>query len=305
MRMNFGRLVVAFLCWGVALPAVGDEMSDCEDYKSVHIEGKNGLASEADYLKSRNQLLNQLLVDAVAQVNGAEFRTRETTQLNVANGKVDDRYNQVNVRRAKGQVRSYAFAPDGETIEDSDIGKLLKLVLDVIVCVQPGGDDSVYVTVGDIEFPGYEEFANQELTEFVRAAIPEDSKLRMVKNEGDVTYYDYVISGKIMNIAATFEDSALKAMIGNVVRTGNNKPIVESRYTRMSATIALKAQNAVDLSYTVVTETVERKVSVGMSEGALTQRINEFAGDAVRDVSAKLFRKVLNHEGFKQPTTRK
>ena len=283
----------------------GFTAEDCEDYSAVRVEGKSVLGSDTDYLKVRTQLLDSLLVDAVAQVNGAQIRVRETSMLREINGEIDSRYDARTVRASKGLVKSYSFPPDGETvISEPGLGRMLSMMVDVIVCNQ-AASDLVYVSMGKIAFPQFEEFSDQYLKEFVRAAIPATSKLRLIGAEDDVSFYDYVITGKILNLSTTVEDSAVKALIGNVVRTSNGRPIVDSRQYRMSATIALKAENAVDKSYTVVTKTVEKMHSSAVrTDGALEQRMNEFVGVAVGDVSELLFKKIINQEGFKQPFRR-
>lgn len=280
-------------------------VEECEDYTSVRVEGKSGLASDGDYLEVRTQLLNSLLVDAVAKVNGAQIRARETSLLREVNGEIDSQYDARTVRALKGLVKSYSFPPDGEsTVSDRNFGKMLTMQLEVIVCDQ-AASDIVFVSLGDVAFPQFQEFSNEYLKEFVRAAIPAGSKLSLVGDEDDVAFYDYVITGKILNLSATVEESVLKAFLGKVVRTGNGRPIVDSKQYRISLTIALRAENAVDKSYVVITKTVERMYSSSVRpDGALAQRIDEFAGAAVGEVSGLLFKKIIDQEGFKQPFKR-
>lgn len=279
--------------------------ADCEDYTAVHIEGKSGLPSDTKYLEVRTQLLDSLLADAVARVNGAQVSAREASRLSEVNGELDSSYDALSMRAVKGLIKSYSFAPDGEAvISDPNFGNMLTMALDVVVCDR-SVTDTVYVALGDIAFQQFEDFTDAYLSEFIRAAIPSKSNLRLLQSVDETGFYDYIITGKVLNIATTAENSMLMAFIGNAVRTGNGKPIVDSRQYRMSATVALRAENAIDKSYTVVTHTVEKKLSAAVGTGdALAQRIDEFSGEAVGEVAGMLFEKIVNQEDFRKPFQR-
>lgn len=301
--LTHAKLLALALLWYVA--PTGAMADACQDFSAVNVKGKVALPSDSAYLSTRTELLDSLLIDAVAQVNGAKIRSRETMKQKEVNGALDDRYDANTVRTLKGLVKSYSFPAEGEAIHiDPIFGKMLSLELEVIVCNR-SAIDTVYVSLGEVKFPQFQDFSDQYMLSFVRDAIPPESNLRLVEDEDDVAFFDYVISGRIINISATAEDSVIKALIGNVVRTGDGKPIVDSVQYRLSATVALKAENAVDKSYTVTTQIVERIHSSAVRrDGALAQRANEFAGEAVGEVAQTLFQRIINQEGFKKPFRR-
>lgn len=282
-----------------ATASVANEKFDCEKSKLVRVSGATVLASELEYRKTRQSLLEGLLVEAATIVNGVEITTRLTTQINVKGDQIQETMSEYGAVKARGVVLSYSYPMDAEHVADSSLGTMLNLTVDVLVCDQSNVVPPTYVAIEDIVFRNFEEYGGEDLINVAAGAMPENSSLRFVRDAETSPYRDFVVTGQVLSIAVTVEENRLRKALGQAVIV-NGQPVVDHRLYRLSAIIAMKAYNVPQDSYAIVHETIEEKLPWQNFDGALAQRVDEFIASSVRDASGKLYDKIIKNEGFKR-----
>lgn len=293
-KLLFATSILILLC---ATDSTASNTSDCKKSKMVRVTGASVLASELEYRKTRQSLLEGLLIEAATIVNGAEITTRLTTQTNVTNDQIEETLSEYGAIKARGVVLSYSFPMDAEHVSDSSLGTMLNLTVDVLVCDQSDVVPPTYVAIESIDFRNFEKYGGENLIDVVAGAIPANSNLRYVRDTETTPYRDFVVSGQVLSIAVTVEENRVSKAFNQVV-TANGKQIIDHRLYRMSAIIALKAFNVPQDSYAIVHETIEKKLPWQNYDGALAQRIDEFIASSVHDASEKLYEKIIKNEGF-------
>ena len=300
------RLSAAWFLFVLA-PALGatkgaDSDANCDATRQVSVSGSENLASETSYRATRDSLLRSLLVEAATIVNGADITARRSSGVTAVNDDISAVIESYETIKARGLIVSYSFPMHGEAVVETDIGPMLRLNLDVVVCDQSSVRPRVYIKIQGVNFTNFREF-EKDLTAIVAGAIPAESDLIYIDGSQANAYYDYVVSGQVLSVAATVEENRWLRALGQTV-TASGQPIVDSRQHRLSAIIQMKAYHPADDTYTLVHETVEKTISIKSRDGALARSIDEFIVEALDSTSLVLFEKIIKQRDFKKVRSR-
>lgn len=269
--------------------------SSAPETRKVQVTGREFINAGDSYSKVKQALVNELLMDAVRQGVGIEIRKRTSSSMTLADNRLSEEFKELNIEKARGYISEYAIAQ--EKVVEEGGRSLLIVVIDAEVRVPKNRIMREVVAIGDITWPAQNNAVLKQAGDLVATAYFDNPRFDLIKGDPEKEYHDWVMTGKLVGTSSRNTTSRGRA-IGNSFMQGllvNGRPVakVDERVVRVSATVYMQAENAMDKTVLSDTTTEERDFPVTAVDNGLDQMVNKMIDDLFVKSTRNVFNKLL------------
>lgn len=269
----------------------------CKEIKQVKVSGKEFIHEGERYLKVKNRLVDQLLLDAVSQTIGLEIKrlSQLTINANSERGevKLTDEFKEITIDKARGYINSYYIPEQSESIKNVRDLPVLELALVADVCVPDTYRLPDIVMIGAFKFENYD---IEGVNEFVSSLFLNNPRYQLAEGSPKTTYYDWLITGKLLNANAIYQKNYGRSIINGILGgiALNGKPLsVDPHVIHVNITSYMQAKSSIDNRIISQSATLTKELPVSLSKKGIANNIDMLVMESIKEASLKLFNKMM------------
>ena len=270
----------------------------CKEIKQVKVSGKEFIHAGERYLKVKNRLVDQLLLDAVSQTIGIEIKRLSQLTVNTKNEggelKITDEFKEITIDNAKGYINSYYIPDHSESIKNMGGLTVLELVLVADVCVPDTHSLPEIVMIGAFKFGNHD---IEGVNDFISSLFLNNPKYQLAEGNPKTTYHDWLITGKLLNANATlqksFGRSVVAGILGGIIVSGNPLSL-DAHVIHVNVTSYMQAKSSIDNRIISQSATLTKELPVSLSKKGRANNIDMLVMECIKEASLKLFNKMMD-----------